>query len=139
MCELENDAPPAGGVRSGLDRRDGRARGAGRLVMPSTAAVLQGLLRLSPGEAKSRVAATRAGAPRANLTGQPLPAVRRGQPLPAVRRGQPLPAVRPTLAGAQTDGTVSAEHTRMIRAVLHACRPVSGMEDQSLAEKHLPQ
>src|SRR3954449_6859887 len=44
---------------------------AGRLVMGTTSAVLQGLLRLSPSEAKERVTAARACGVRASLTGEP--------------------------------------------------------------------
>lgn len=98
-----------------LDRRGMAAR----LVMPSTAAVLQGLLRLSPGEAKSRVAAARACAPRSSLT------------------GEPLPPLLPILAGAQAEGTMSAEHTQVILTALNSLPATVGAEDHRLAEKHL--
>jgi hypothetical protein len=100
---------------SELDRRGV----AGRLVMTSTAAVLQGLLRLSPDEAKDRVAAARACGPRTSLT------------------GEQLPALVPVLAAAQADGTVSGEHTRVILAALNNLPPVASVEDRTLAEKHL--
>lgn len=92
---------------------------AGRLVMSSTAAVLQGVLRLSPHEAKHRVEAARACGPRATLT------------------GEPLPPLRPYLAAAQASGQVSAEHTKVIVAALNALPTTVGAEDCALAEKHL--
>jgi len=92
---------------------------AGRLVMPSTSAVLQGLLRLSPGEAADRVEAARACGARTGLT------------------GQPLPPQLPALAAAQADGAVSAEHTRVILTALGELPAAIGFEDRALAEKHL--
>lgn len=92
---------------------------AGQLVMATTSAVLQGLLRLSPREAKDRVKAARACGPRHTLT------------------GQPLPVLRPALAAAQADGSVSAEHTQTILTALHNLPSTVSAEDQSLAEKHL--
>lgn len=92
---------------------------AGRLAMPTTSAVLQGLLRLSPHEAKSRVKAGRACGPRHTLT------------------GQPLPPLRPQLAAAQADGSVSTEHTEVILKALRDLPATVSVEDHSLAEKHL--
>ncbi|MDQ1721797.1 MAG: hypothetical protein QOI26_1531 [Pseudonocardiales bacterium] len=92
---------------------------AGRLVMPSTSAVLQGALRLSPYEARHRVAAAKACAPQATLT------------------GEPLPAVRPRLSEAQSSGQVSSEHTRVILTALKELPATLSAEDYTLAEKHL--
>lgn len=92
---------------------------AGRLVAPSTEAVLQGLLRLSPREANDRVQAARACGPRAALT------------------GEPLPVLRPALAAAQADGAVSTEHTRAILSALTELPATLSAEDHALAEKHL--
>jgi hypothetical protein len=98
-----------------LDRRGLPAR----LVMSSTSALLQGLLRLSPGQARERVTAARACGPRTALT------------------GQPLPPHLPGLAAAQADGAVSAEHTRIILTTLHQLPATVSAEDRALAEKHL--
>ena len=98
-----------------LDRRGV----AGRLVMGSTAAVLQGLLRLSPGEARDRVDAARACGPRTALT------------------GPPLPPLLPHLAAAHAEGAVSPEHTGVILTALHDLPATAGAEDRALAEKHL--
>jgi uncharacterized protein DUF222/HNH endonuclease len=92
---------------------------AGRLVMPSTSAVLQGLLRLSPHESKQRVQAARACGPRTTLT------------------GQALPALLPQVAVAQAAGQISPEHGRMIMLTLDKLPPSVSMEDRALAEKHL--
>ncbi|HEX8080720.1 MAG TPA: DUF222 domain-containing protein [Jatrophihabitans sp.] len=92
---------------------------AGQLVMASTSAVLQGLLRLSPHEAKDRVRAARACGPRHTPT------------------GQPQPALRPALAAAQADGSISTEHTTTVLAALSDLPSTVSAEDQSLAEKHL--
>lgn len=92
---------------------------AGRLVMATTSAVLQGLLRLSPHEAKRRVEAARGCGPRQALI------------------GQPLPPLRPQLAAAQADGSVSTEHTEVILTALHNLPSTASVEDQALAEKHL--
>ena len=91
----------------------------GRLVMASAPALLQGLLRLSPHEAKERVKAALACGPRHTLT------------------GQPLPAVCPALAAAQAEGSVSTEHTEVVLAALKRIPTVASHEDQLLAEKHL--
>jgi Domain of unknown function (DUF222)/HNH endonuclease len=98
-----------------LDRRGV----AGRLVMSSTQALLQGLLRLSPGEAADRVAAARACGFRTGLT------------------GEPLPVLLPVLASAQADGAVSAEHTRTILTALDDLPATASVEGRALAEKHL--
>jgi hypothetical protein len=98
-----------------LDRRGV----AGRLVMGSTAAVLQGMLRLSPGEASDRVTAARACGSRTSLI------------------GEPLSPVLPALAAAQADGVVSAEHTQTILAALKRLPAAVSVEDRTLAEKHL--
>jgi Domain of unknown function (DUF222)/HNH endonuclease len=92
---------------------------AGRLVMPSTSALLQGVLRLSPSEAKQRVAAGRACGPRAALTG-------------AV-----LEPVLPLLAAAQAHGSVSAEHTRVILATADQFPAAVAVQDRALAERQL--
>lgn len=92
---------------------------AGRLVVPSTAALLQGMLRLSPHEAKQRVEAARACGPRVALT------------------GEPLPPLRPQLSDAQALGHVSAEHTKVILTALNALPATLSAEDSALAEKHL--
>lgn len=94
---------------------------AGRLVMPSTSAVLQGLLRLSPHESKQRVRAARACGPRTSLT------------------GEALPALLPQLAAAQAAGQVSPEHGRVIEAALSQLPATVSAEDHALAEKHLVQ
>src|ERR1700712_5339032 len=46
---------------------------AGRLSVPSTAALLQAMLQVSPRESKQRVAAAAACGPRTSLTGEALP------------------------------------------------------------------
>ncbi|MBV9823037.1 MAG: DUF222 domain-containing protein [Actinobacteria bacterium] len=92
---------------------------AGRLVLPSTSSLLQGMLRLSPHEAKQRVQAARACGPRVTLT------------------GQPLPPVRPYLSEAQMAGEVSPEHTKVVLAALDALPANLSAADCSLAEKHL--
>ncbi len=94
---------------------------AGRLVMPSTSAVLQGLLRLSPHEAKQRVQAARSCGPRSSLT------------------GESLPALLPQLAAAQAAGQVSPEHGRVIEAALSRLPATVSAEDRAMAEKHLVQ
>lgn len=91
----------------------------GRLTMPSASALLQGVLRLSPNEAKNRVNAARACGPRAALT------------------GEPLPPLRPQLAAAHSAGQVSAEHTKVILAALQELPVTVSVEDEALAEKHL--
>ena len=87
--------------------------------MSSTAAVLQGLLRISPGEAKDRVTAARACGSRTSLT------------------GEPLPPLQPLLAAAQADGAVSGEHTQVILTALNNLPVSASVEDHRLAEKHL--
>jgi hypothetical protein len=110
-----------------LDRRGV----AGRLVMGSTAAVLQGLLRPSPGEAADRVAAARACGTHTSLTGESVP------PLLPVLTGESVPPLLPVLADAQADGVVSGEHTRVILKALSELPAAVGFEDRGLAEKHL--
>jgi hypothetical protein len=92
---------------------------AGRLVMGSTAAVLQGLVRISPAEAKDRVNAAQACGTRACLT------------------GEALPPLLPVLAAAQADGSVSSDHTRVILGMLNQLPASTDYEDRRLAEKHL--
>jgi hypothetical protein len=92
---------------------------AGRLVMPSTSAVLQGLLRLSPHEAKQRVQAARACGPRTSLT------------------GEALPALLPRLAAAQAAGQVSPEHGRVILHTLAQLPGTVSTDEHALAEQHL--
>lgn len=77
---------------------------AGQLVMATTSAVLQGLLRLSPREAKDRVEAARACGPRHTLT------------------GQPQPALRPVLAAAQSDGLSRPSTPRPFSPPCATCR-----------------
>jgi hypothetical protein len=89
--------------------------------MPSTSAVLQGLLRISPGEAKARVTAARACGPRTSPT------------------GQALPPVLPDLAATQAQGSISGEHTAVILTALNRPPAAVGYEDRRLAEKHLVQ
>jgi hypothetical protein len=100
-----------------LDRRGLAAIAA----MPSTSALLQGLLRLSPREAKRRVDTARACGPRRALTGEPL------EPL--------LPAV----AAAQGAGDVSGEHARVIVKTLHAFPPDLTVDELADAEHTLVQ
>ncbi len=74
---------------------------AGELACASTAALLAGLLRVTPGEAKARVrAAGDLGARRA-LT------------------GEPLPPIFPVLAAAQAAGEISPAHAAVIRHTVH--------------------
>jgi len=92
---------------------------AGRLVTGSTAALLQGLLRLSPGEARGRVDAAHACGTQLSLT------------------GEVLPPQLPVLAAGQADGQVSTEHTRVILSTLDQLPSSVSYEDRRLAEKHL--
>ncbi|HEY0166528.1 MAG TPA: DUF222 domain-containing protein, partial [Jatrophihabitans sp.] len=92
---------------------------AGQLVLPTTSALLQGLLRLSPHEAKQRVQAARACGPRTSLT------------------GQALPALLPRLATAQAAGQVSTEHARVILHTLAQLPATVSTGDHALAEQHL--
>jgi hypothetical protein len=90
-----------------------------RLVMPSTSAMLQCLLRLSPHEAKQRVQAARACGPRHALT------------------GQSLPPLLPQLAGAQATGQLSTEHARVILHTLAQLPGTVSAADHAQAEQHL--
>ncbi len=93
----------------------------GRLVMASTAALLQGVLRLSPRQAAGRVAAARLGGPRTPVT------------------GGVLPPVLPELAAAHAEGPVSAEHTTVILEALDELAATVSPEDRALAQKQLVQ
>ena len=75
-----------------MDRRDL----AGEVGARSTAAVLVDALRLTPGEAKTRVTAAENLGPRVGLG------------------GEPLPALFPHLLAAQADGAISVEHARVV-------------------------
>src|SRR5256885_1249720 len=78
---------------------------AGELAARDTKTLLREVLRLSPREAKARYTAAVDLGPRRGLTGELLP------PL--------LPAV----AAAQADGTISAEHARVITHVIELLPP----------------
>lgn len=92
---------------------------AGQVCVPSTAALLQGVLRLSPADAKSRVRAAQLCGPRWALS------------------GEQLPARLPRLLAAQARGEISVEHTRVILEVLHELPPAVTVEDRVLAEAEL--
>jgi hypothetical protein len=91
----------------------------GALAMSSTSTLLQGMLRLSPHEAKRRVDTALACGPRASLTGEVL------EPL--------LPAV----AAAQADGSVSPEHAQVIVKTLDQFPPELTVEQLATAEQIL--
>jgi len=78
----------------------GRRALPGRLVMASTSALLQAMLRLSPHEAKQRVNAAQVCGPRWSLT------------------GERLATLLPEVAAGQAAGIVSAEHARVIASTL---------------------
>ena len=78
---------------------------AGELAARDTKTLLRDVLRLSPREAKARYTAAVDLGPRRGLAGEALP------PL--------LPAV----AAAQTNGTISAEHARVITRVIEQLPP----------------
>ena len=98
-----------------LDRRGLAAT----LAMKTTSGLLQGMLRLSPHEAKRRVDAGRVCGPRASLTGEPL---------------EPL---LPELAAAQHEGALSGEHAHVITRTLEAFPPDLSTEQFALAEHTL--
>jgi hypothetical protein len=92
---------------------------AGRLVMASTSALLQAVLRLSPHEAKQRVNASRMCGPRWSLT------------------GEKLETLLPEVAAGQAAGIVSCEHARVIASTLEELPSSVDPADVSAAEQHL--
>lgn len=92
---------------------------AGRLVLGSTSVLLQAALRLSPYEARQRVAASQRCGPRWGLTGELLETL--------------LPAV----AAAQAAGVVSSEHARVIASTLDELPSSVDPSDVSTAEQQL--
>jgi len=98
-----------------LDRRGLAAT----LAMKTTSGLLQGMLRLSPHEAKRRVDAGRVCGPRASLTGESL---------------EPL---LPELAAAQHEGALSGEHAHVITRTLEAFPPDLSTGQFALAEHTL--
>jgi hypothetical protein len=91
----------------------------GALSLPSTAALLQAMLRVSPHESKQRVAAAAACGQRTSLT------------------GETLPPLRPLVAEAQATGTLSIEQARVIDTVLHDLPSAIAVEDVTMAEQSL--
>jgi hypothetical protein len=89
------------------------------LAMRNRSALLQGLLRLSPGEAGRRVESARACGPRQALTGETL---------------EPQ---LPTVAAAQAEGAVSVEHAHVILKTLQAFPPDLTVEEVTDAEHTL--
>ena len=75
---------------------------AGDYGATSPVALLVDLLRISPAEAKARVARARDMGPRRNLG------------------GEPLPPILPVIAAAQRDGSISAEHASVIVKTIEA-------------------
>ena len=94
---------------------------AGRLALRSTSGWLQGLLRLSPHEAKRRVDAAHGCGPRRTLTGEQL---------------EPL---LPALAAAQAAGEVSPEHLNVIVRTLDRFRTGLTVAQFAAAEETLLQ
>jgi hypothetical protein len=92
---------------------------AGRLAMPSTSTLLQGVLRLSPTEARQRVDAAAVCGPRWSLTGERL---------------EPL---LPRVAASQADGVLSAEHARVIASTIERLPASVAPADAIAAEEHL--
>ncbi len=97
----------------------GRRALAGRLVLGSTSALLQATLRLSPHEARQRVAASQVCGPRWGLT------------------GEQLETLLPEVAAAQAAGVVSAEHARVIASALDELPSSVDPSDASTAEQQL--
>lgn len=92
---------------------------AGRLSLPSTAALLQAMLQVSPHESKQRVTAAEVCGPRTSITGEQL---------------TPL---RPLIAQAQAAGALSVEQARVIGKVLHALPSTVAVADVTTAEQSL--
>ncbi|HEX8092391.1 HNH endonuclease signature motif containing protein [Jatrophihabitans sp.] len=97
----------------------GRRALAGRLVVASTSALLQAVLRLSPHEAKQRVSASQLCGPRWSLT------------------GEQLETLLPEVAAGQAAGIVSTEHARVIASTLEELPSSVGPAEISAAEQHL--
>jgi hypothetical protein len=91
----------------------------GRLVVASTAAMLQAALRLSPHEAKQRVEAAQVCGPRWSPT------------------GERLDTLLPEVAAGQASGVVSVEHARVIAATLDELPSSVDPVDVSAAERQL--
>jgi len=92
---------------------------AGRLVVASTAGLLQAALRLSPHEAKQRVCASRLCGPRWSLT------------------GERLETLLPEVAAGQASGMVSAEQAKVIAQTLDELPASVDPADVLAAERHL--
>jgi hypothetical protein len=92
---------------------------AGRLSMPSTAALLQAMLLVSPSAAKRRVRDARTFGPRVSMSGEPL---------------EPL---LPTVAAGQASGMVSVEQARTIAKVLDRIPGRVSPADFEAAERQL--
>ncbi len=97
----------------------GRRGLAGRLVLGSTSALLQAVLRLSPHEARQRVAASQMCGPRWGLT------------------GEQLETLLPEVAAAQAAGELSPEHARVIASTLDELPSSIDPADVSIAEQQL--
>jgi hypothetical protein len=97
----------------------GRRALPGRLVLSSTAALLQAALRLSPHEAIQRVSAAQVCGPRWALT------------------GEQLERLLPHVAAGQASGVVSVEQARAIAATLAELPGSVGPAEVSAAEQHL--
>lgn len=87
--------------------------------MPSTSTLLQGVLRLSPSEARQRIDAATVCGPRWSLTGERL---------------EPL---LPRVAAGQADGVLSAEHARVIASTVERIPASVDPADAIAAEEHL--
>jgi hypothetical protein len=85
----------------------------------TTAALLRGLLRLHPAEAKSRVRAAEAAGPRRGLT------------------GEPLPPVFEAVATAQAGGEISARHAEVVVRAVDALPAVVRVEHGAQVESDL--
>jgi hypothetical protein len=92
---------------------------AGRLSMPSTAALLQTMLLVSPSTAKQRVQDARTFGPRVTMSGEAL---------------EPL---LPMVAVGQASGVVSVEQARTIAKVLDRMPGTVSQADFEAAERHL--
>jgi hypothetical protein len=97
----------------------GRRALPGRLVMGTTAALLQAALRLSPHEAKERANAAQVCGPRWSLT------------------GEQLHTLLPEVAAAQAGGEISPEHARVIAATIEELPSSVDPTDVAAAERHL--
>jgi hypothetical protein len=92
---------------------------AGRLSLPSTAAMLQALLLLSPSAAKWRVDDSVTRGPRVAMS------------------GEPMAALLPLVAAGQASGAVSVEQARTIAKVLERLPGTVGRCDFEAAERQL--